>query len=145
MRAETYFFSESINKMPKATTPTSPGARQARRHNPLSDDLVASGPLRTKSGKRKSGKDEGERDNYVDAKSSRRILKIGQDLAEEERAEHPIATPNAAFAFESRLGGSVDSDDEQHRRDDNDEWGDEDEEIVEEVVSTKSRIITWAS
>jgi essential nuclear protein 1 len=80
----------------------------------------------------------------VDAKSSRRILKIGQDLAEEERAEHPIATPNAAFAFESRLG-SVDSDDEQHRRDDNDEWGDEDEEIVEEVVSTKSRIITWAS
>ncbi|KAI9869768.1 MAG: snoRNA-binding rRNA-processing protein, partial [Pleopsidium flavum] len=119
--------------MPKATTPTSPGLRQARRHNPLSDDLVASGPVRTKSGKRKSRRDEVEKDSYVDAKSSRRILKIGQDLVEEERAEHPIPAPNAAFAFESRLGGRVDTDDEQHNRDDEDDWGDEDEEIVEEI------------
>lgn len=122
--------------MPKAMTPTSPGARQTRRHNPLSHDLVASGPLRTKSGKRKAQRDEGETDNYVDAKASRKILKIGQDLEEEEREEHSIAAPNTAFGFESRFGGGFNSEDEQHDQDLDEEWGDEEEEILEEVVGT---------
>lgn len=122
--------------MPKATTPVSPGVRQARRHNPLSDDLVASGPLRTKSKKRKATTDGASGDTYVDAKSSRRILEIGQALAEEERGKHPGQAPNAAFAFESRFEGDVNLEDEGQGPEDDDTWGDGDDEIIEEVVRT---------
>lgn len=121
--------------MPKATTPTSPALRQARRHNPLSDDLVASGPLRTKSKKRKATTDQHQADNYVDAKSSRRILDIGQALDDEAKGEHPVQAPNTAFQFESRQGGDVDAEDEGQDREDEDTWGDDDE-LVEEVVRT---------
>ena len=117
------FRSDLMQTMPNATTPTSPGVRQARRHNPLSDDLVASGPLRTKSKKRKATADgpHGD-DNYVDAKSSRRILDIGQALADEDREENHVQAPNMAFAFESRLGGDSDSDGEGQDREDEEAW-----------------------
>ena len=122
--------------MPKITTPMLPAVRQARRHNPLSHDLVASGPLRTKSKKRKATIDGSQGDNYVDAKSSRRILEIGQALADEEREAHPVQAPNTAFAFESRLGGDENLEDEGQDGNDDETWGDEDDEIVEEVVRT---------
>ncbi|KAI9836094.1 MAG: hypothetical protein M1819_001708 [Sarea resinae] len=120
--------------MPKATTPTS-GSRQARRHNPLSEDYQTTGPLRTKSGKAKSkkGDDEDEGDKFVDSKSSRRILKFGQELVEEDQAEQNTATSNTAFNFESRFGEDDDSDDGLQYNDD-DAWAADDvEEIVEEV------------
>ena len=128
--------------MPKATTPTMPGVRHAQRHNPLSDDLVASGPLRTKSKKRKGRADEDENHSYVDAKSSRRILQIGQVLAEEELEEHTIKAPNAAFAFDSRIEEDAVSEDEQQHQDEDEGWGDENDEVVEEVVRTCTCIIT---
>jgi hypothetical protein len=123
--------------MPKATSSRSAAA--ARRHNPLADDLLASGHLRTKSSsKRKSRQtsdDEGE--HYIDAKASRKILQIGQDLAEEDAAETRAALGqtepkiNSAFQFESRF------EDEDNMSDDGVQFGEEEwgsEEEVEEVV-----------
>ena len=74
--------------------------QQQRR--PLEDDLLATGPLRPKSNKRKArrGDDEGER--FVDSKSSRKILKIGRDLHDEDEELSTEDAPDNAFAFESR-------------------------------------------
>lgn len=115
--------------MPKAMTPKEL-ARAGRRHNPLEDDLTASGPLKAKAGKRKSRTEDNE-EKFVDSKSSRRILKIGQELADEEEAENQAAKPNAAFNFDSRF---QDEDDEpEFGEEDGEAWGDDDEvpELVE--------------
>jgi essential nuclear protein 1 len=114
--------------MPKATASLAE-ARQARRHNPLEDDLLATGPLRTKPAKRKSGRDEEDEDKFVDSKASRKILRIGQELAEEEAESQAVAKPNNAFDFESRF---EDDEDQGATFDDDEAWGDEDD-IVEEV------------
>lgn len=122
--------------MPKATTPRS----TARRHNPLADDILSSGHLRTtstQSGKRKSRGDDDDdtavaADKFIDAKASRKILQIGQDLAEEEAAERRAALGqgtepvNKAFDFSSRFeeDGQV-SDDEDRLAEE--QWADEDE------------------
>jgi essential nuclear protein 1 len=112
--------------MPKATTPQS-AARQARRHNPLEDDLTATGPLKSKSSKRKS-RHEDEGDKFVDAKASRRILRIGQELADEEEEGNQVQKPNSAFDFKSRF----EDEEEEEPFEDAEEWGDEDE-VVEEI------------
>lgn len=112
--------------MPKATTPTS--VRQGRRHNPLEDDLIATGPLRAKAPKRKSkNAEEEEQEGYIDSKASKKILKIGRELAEEIDVSPPRPpTESNAFGFDSRF------DDEEGAFDDEEVWGDEDE-IVEEI------------
>lgn len=116
--------------MPKATTPTA--VRQGRRHNPLEDDLVATGPLRAKAPKRKSksGDDDEEQENYIDSKASRKILKIGRELAEEIDVAPPRPPKESnAFGFDSRF----DEDGEDNEAfEDEEVWGDE-EEIVEEI------------
>ncbi|KAI0852526.1 Bystin-domain-containing protein [Daldinia vernicosa] len=116
--------------MPKATTPTA--VRQGRRHNPLEDDLVATGPLRAKAPKRKSrsGDDDEEQENYVDSKASKKILKIGRELAEEIDVAPPRPPKESnAFGFDSRF----DEDGEDNEAFvDEEVWGDE-EEIVEEI------------
>lgn len=115
--------------MPKAPSSLA-GARQGRRHQPLEDDLLATGPLREKSGKRKSRHEDGQEETFVDSKASRKILRIGQELADEDEASEPAPKPNAAFNFESRFPDDIE---EINTKFDNDEaWGD-DEEIVEEV------------
>ena len=68
----------------------------------------------------------------MDSGSSRKILKIGQDLLEEEQEENAVAAPNSAFTFESRFGDQSEPE-ENATVDDEEAWGDE-EEIVEEVV-----------
>ncbi|MCJ1297842.1 snoRNA-binding rRNA-processing protein [Hypocenomyce scalaris] len=118
--------------MPKATTPITTGSRQTRRHNALGDDLVATGPLRTKSNKRKANRDLDDDHKFVDSKSSRKILKIGQELANEDLEETGRARLNTAFAFESRFGDEVSSE-EDVPQEDEEAWGEEDEEVVEEV------------
>ncbi|EEP77685.1 bys protein [Uncinocarpus reesii 1704] len=81
-------------------------------------------------------------DHYIDAKSSRKILQIGQDLAEEEEAEQRAAeaarrpaAANSAFNFESRFGrdSGEGSDEEGVGKfgEDEGEW--EDEEEIEEI------------
>jgi essential nuclear protein 1 len=122
--------------MPKAT---SSRAAAARRHNPLAEDISAVGHLRTQSskkGKRQSDEDEnGENgQRYVDAKMSRNILQMGQELADEDAAEQKLAMgteepkPNAAFEFDTRFEDEALSDDEKFE---NDDWVDEE---VEELV-----------
>lgn len=128
--------------MPKATTPRSAAA--ARRHNPLADDILNAGHLRTKSSKsskRKSRSSDDERDqeHYIDAKTSRKILQIGQDLADEDEAERRAAMGetggkiNTAFDFQSRFEDEEKMSDDEDKFGD-DQWGDEEVEEVEEVV-----------
>ncbi|KAJ5624743.1 hypothetical protein N7510_001052 [Penicillium lagena] len=123
--------------MPK--TPTSRAAAAARRHNPLAEDIVSAGHLRTQSSKkgkrRENDEEDGENgERYIDAKMSRKILQIGQDLADEDAAEQKAMGStepkvNTAFDFDSRF------DDEEPMSDDEDKFGDEEwiDEEVEEV------------
>ena len=109
-------------------------SRSARRHAPLEEDITATGPLRHRSKKRKATpEDDGS--GYVDSRSSRKILKIGQDLADEEQQESLAAAPNPAFTFESRFGGAngLEEEDDDGRHDD-EAWGDDEDEVLEEVV-----------
>ena len=101
-----------------------------QRHRPLEEDLVATGSLRTKSNKRKGRPDE-ENEGFVDSRSSRKILKIGQELLEEEEKENGPVPRNTAFDFESRQTEDP-LEDLEPDHDDEDAWGDE-EEVAEEV------------
>jgi essential nuclear protein 1 len=130
--------------MPKA--PKSPGGRDSQRHNPLTEDYLPSQPLKQKSSKRKkNAKDDDESEHFVDSKSSRKILRIGQDLADEDEQEQnarraPAANP--AFAFDSRFDG--DEDVEEVGEYDNEEaWGDEEDEEVEEIEIDPSDLETF--
>ena len=72
----------------------------------------------------------------MDSKSSRKILKIGRDLEEEEQRENAAAAPNPAFTFESRIVEGDASEEENTRFDDEEAWGDEDD-VAEQVVRCK--------
>ena len=114
--------------MPKATTPSN-----RRRHNPLEDDLVATGPLRAKAPKRKSraSKDE-DSEQFVDAKASRNILQISQDLIREEQdaaPKPPAAQAYDSFAFGARAELDEPTNDQVYE--DDEAWGDEEEEVEE--------------
>lgn len=108
--------------MPKATTP-----RRGQRHNPLEQDLLATGPLREASSKRQR-KDEKSEDehHFIDAKSSTKILRIGRELIEEDHLQESNALPkDRTFDFESTREGDRDQDGEM--QDDGEVWGDEDD------------------
>ncbi|CAK7228106.1 snoRNA-binding rRNA-processing protein [Sporothrix curviconia] len=117
--------------MPKAV---SPAARQARRHNPLDEDLLARGLLKQKAPKRHSGGDDDDEQGYVDSKASKRILQLGRELeteGDDEAAAAASAQKADAFGFGSRFqddGG--DNDDDGRRQSafggDDDEWEDDD-------------------
>lgn len=116
--------------MPKATTPTA-AARQERRHNPLEDDLTATGILKSKSGKRKSRHGD-EEEKFVDSKASRKILRIAQELADDDEGQQNIQQGekiSSAFDLSSRFETS---EGEDQYGDDGEVWGDEDE-VVEEI------------
>lgn len=124
--------------MPKATTPTA--ARQGRRHNPLEDDVVSTGLLRNKNGGKRRSKGSGaddEGDNFVDAKSSKNILRIGRELAEEEDAEklETQAPPQTVdnFGYDNRFDDEAETEDKLYGAEEEGAWGDEDDEVVEEV------------
>merc|ERR1712093_533768 len=115
----------SSSKMPKATTPIS-GSRQGRRHNPLETDLTAT-PLKIKGEKRKS-RHQDEGDQFVDSKASRKILRMGQELADDDVEENSVQPANKAFDFESRLD---DDEEEVPGQEEYEEWGDEEVEEIE--------------
>lgn len=135
-------WSRAVLTMPKATS--SRAAAAARRHNPLADDITSVGHLRTQSskkGKRQSQSEDEDGSNgqrFIDAKMSRKILQIGQELADEDAAEQkltmgaPEPKSNAAFEFDTRFEDEPLSDDDKFE---NDEWIDEE---VEEVVCSFS-------
>ncbi|MCJ1391908.1 snoRNA-binding rRNA-processing protein [Xylographa bjoerkii] len=117
--------------MAKDNTNFISGSQQFRHQKPLADDLVTSGPLRTRSRKRKAHREDDAGDLFVDSKSSRKILKIGQELAQEDQQAAKPQASNTAFTFESRFDAS-DSDNEPDH-DDGQEWGDEVDEVVEDM------------
>ena len=108
-------------------------SRSQRRHAPLEQDLTATAPLRNRSKKRKA-RPESEDQEYIDSRSSRKILKIGQDLVDEEHEENLASVPNPAFTFESRFGAESSSEEGNARNSDEEAWVDEADEVVEEVV-----------
>lgn len=109
-------------------------SRKDRRHNPLSEDIAATGPLKSKSAKRKAKQLGDEDDKYVDSRSTRKILKIGHDLLEDEKEESRVFPPNRAFSFESRFG----QDDRLDFQDNDDEdLVAEEVDEIEDVVRSK--------
>jgi essential nuclear protein 1 len=112
----------------------------SRHHTTLEQDIsTEGGPLRTKSitGKRKSRSDEKiHGDGYIDAQSSRKILAIAQDLAEEDARSRKVVakavSTNPAFDFDSRQEDE-DTENGGTQFDDEDEWLPEDDEQVEDV------------
>ncbi|KAK6441709.1 snoRNA-binding rRNA-processing protein, partial [Oleoguttula sp. CCFEE 5521] len=82
--------------------------RSDRRHNPLSEEYSPTQPLKQKNSKKRKQPHDTEESQagYVDAKASRRILDLGQDLTAEDVAEREAGKPaqaNSAFTFESRF------------------------------------------
>lgn len=76
----------------------------------------------------------------MDSKASRKILKIAQDLADEDGEEgDKVQKPNPAFEFESRF--EVEDDDENVYGDE-EAWGEEDEE-VEEIEIAPDDLATY--
>ncbi|MCJ1308786.1 snoRNA-binding rRNA-processing protein [Agyrium rufum] len=116
-----------------------PKPAQDQQRQPLADDILSTGPLRVRSKKRKAKRGLEDGEGFVDAKASRKILKIGQDLEEEETQERKQSEPSAAFAFDSRFVDEVPSD-EGEEQDEEEAWGDEDEEIIEEVEADQSEL-----
>ena len=106
--------------------------QSTHRHNPLADDLIATGNLKVKSNKRKV-KPEGHEEHFIDSRSSRKILKIGQELREEDDRDGQSTALNPAFAFASRPEVASEPEDELYA-DDAGAWDDEGGETVEEVV-----------
>lgn len=131
--------------MPKA--PKSPGARD-QRHNPLAEEYAPSDPWKQKPAKRqKRNKDDKEdEEKFVDSKSSRKILDIGRELAEEDERENQVRRPqaaNPAFDFETRMGeDSVVIEGVEQLEDDDEAWGEDDEE-VEEVEIDANDLAAW--
>lgn len=74
----------------------------------------------------------------MDSKASRKILKIGQELADEAEGENRVEKPDTAFDFESRF-----EDDEEEPFEDAEAWGDEDEE-VEEIELAPDDLATFS-
>ena len=101
---------------------------------PLADEIAAIGPLKNRTKKRKSVS-EHEGDSFVDSRSSRKILKIAQDLAEDEgkAASEDFLTSNPVFEIESRILNAENEDpwDDQESK----VWEDEEYEGIAEAVS----------
>ncbi|KAF2643862.1 Bystin-domain-containing protein [Massarina eburnea CBS 473.64] len=134
--------------MPK--TPKSSAVRDKQRHNPLSEDYVPSDsfldqaqPAKRQKRSKKNGEEDGP--GYVDSKSSKKILDIGRELAEEAESENQARRPptaNPAFDFEARLGENGGEEDPTAQYDDDEVWGDEEEE-VEEVEIDPNDLATF--
>lgn len=127
--------------MPKA--PSAMRKSDARpRHNPLAEDYAPTAPLKQKSPKRRKVTQEDEEPG-VDAKASRKILKIGQDLVEEVEQEDGARKPNPAFGIQSRIPDLPDGEEEQvHAGDDDEEaWGSDEDELLGEEIDPQDRDI----
>ena len=98
---------------------------QYRHKQPLEDDILATGPLRQKSKKRKARRGDDEEESYVDSKSSRKILKIGRDLQEEDQEISKPEAPNVAFTAASRPA-PVDEEIQEDENVEEEAWEDDD-------------------
>lgn len=135
--------------MPKSTTAS---LSNKRRHNPLENDLLATGVLKNREGRpsKRADRKQAEEQAYVDAKSSRKILALSRDLIDEEElksgANNQDVSAPSGFDFDpSRLEGGSNQDEEEYANEE--AWGEE-EDIVEEIevdaadLDTFNRFIT---
>ena len=122
----------------------------ARRHVPLAQDIeTAGGRLRTKSitGKRKSRSDEENRgDGYIDSRSSKKILSMAQDLADEDAIERKSNTKSSqsrdTFEFDSRFAEDEEEGNYVPGGDDEESWEpEEEEEVVEEDLDPEEMAV----
>ncbi|KAF2403240.1 Bystin-domain-containing protein [Trichodelitschia bisporula] len=117
--------------MPRAPRPSQ---AEAFAHRPLADEYSPAVQFKQKAPKkRKSRQDEETEEHVINTKASRKILRIGQDLADEDAEEQNakyVPTHNPAFDFQDRLGEA--QDDEEEAEEEAEEWGDE--EIQEVTV-----------
>ncbi|KAI3323433.1 Bystin-domain-containing protein [Xylariaceae sp. AK1471] len=103
--------------MPKATTP---------KRRALEDEYTAGGILRNRKRKSKSQDEEEQEENFVDSRTTRKILDIGRQLlAEEDAPPPPTTSTSTAFGFDSRYEGDAELYDEDGV------WADDDDEIIE--------------
>ncbi|KAK4197235.1 Bystin-domain-containing protein [Triangularia verruculosa] len=116
--------------MPKAPSSLS----NKKRHNPLEVDLVANGVLKNQEGKpskRANKKRSEETENYVDARSSRKILGLSRELLQEEdhQSEEEGEERVSAFDFDPSRFESGHEQEEVYGEEE--AWGDEEEEVEE--------------
>lgn len=135
--------------MPKSTTAS---LSNKRRHNPLENDLLATGVLKNREGRpsKRADRKQAEEQAYVDAKSSRKILALSRDLIDEDELksganDQDVSAPSGFDFDPSRLEGGSDQDEEEYANEE--AWGDE-EDVVEEIevdaadLDTFNRFIT---
>jgi len=129
--------------------PTNNPVRQSRRHNPLEHDILATGILRQKAAKRKSQALEDDGNGYVESTQSKKILRLGRELVEEDEAANPPPprTSYDAFALSSRPD-QADTQDEKADGEktngenvEDDEWEDEEEEVEVDDRDTFNRFL----
>lgn len=146
---------------PSSNTSSTAATAAATERRPLAEEILSAGQIRPKapkqkSNKRKSRHEEDTSNPYIDARASRKILNLGQDLADEEAAEAraaglEVAGDNeegkgkgAAFEFDYSKFASREEDeddDEGEYVQGGDEWADEEEE-VEDVVFFNSPLLS---
>lgn len=117
--------------MPKATIATSSASgRRHNRHNPLEADILATGNLKLKPAKSKKRDDE-DKDNFVDSKASKLILRLGRELAEEDAelnaAARPVNTATSAFDADTARRFGFDEEEEEENQFENETFGDDDD------------------
>lgn len=96
--------------MPKATTPIA--GRHGRRHNPLEEDILATGILKSKPSKGKKREDDDDKAGFVESKASKQILRLGRELVEEDRQEN-TAAPSIRSAFDPDAARRLGLDDDE--------------------------------
>ena len=118
--------------MPKATTAMSSGSgRRHNRHNPLENDILATGILKNKPSKGKR-RDDDDKDNFVDSKASKQILRLGRELADEDAQRNSAQNPavnavKSAFDVDTARRFGFDEEEEEGNQFDNETFGDDDE------------------
>ena len=75
----------------------------------------------------------------MDSKASKKILRIGQELVDEDAEQNPVQKPNTAFDFESRFAGE---EEDEETFEDAEAWGDEEE--VEEIELAPDDLETFS-
>jgi essential nuclear protein 1 len=129
--------------MPKMATQS--GSRDGRRHNPLEQDILNSGPLRVARTvpSKKRGREEENEEHYVDAKASRTILKIGRELMEEDQVRNTTTgSEPSAFEFHELVGRQPESEDDVVAED-HEEWEGLDEAAQDEEHVEPEDLETW--
>jgi essential nuclear protein 1 len=128
------FPSHSVVKMPK-----SPKFGRNDRPRPVSlaQEYSPYQQLKQKAPKKRKQRDDDDlAENVVDSKASRKIISLGQDLADEDQAERQaryVSGANQAFLSDPRLGLDAEYGDEADD-DEYGEWEDEDNEQLEAEV-----------